>query len=175
MSRRVIRKTARYCDLQVTDLLQSLFAAELMSPSEVLWLVSAWVSDLPIIDNRDASFTDFDPSWTNRPLRLSEVLGSLAERGSRVVVVTNTDPHNEGFLHRLETLTAERGISDLISTDQQDDLHVKGLLGDEFHLHGSMNLTHNGVRVLAEEVVLELNTDHVQRAHLEYRDKYGPT
>ncbi len=174
MSRRVIRKSARYCDAQVADLLQSIFAAELVSPSNVLWLVSAWVSDLPILDNRDASFSGYNSSWTSRQLRLSELLVAIADCGTNVVVVTNTDPHNEAFLQRLGLLATETGVRDLVTTTQMEDLHAKGLLGDQYHLHGSMNFTHNGVRVLAEEVVLELDPDHVQRAHLEYRDKYGP-
>ena len=175
MSGRVIRKSSRYCEVQVADLLQSLFAAELVCPSNILWMVSAWISDLPVIDNRDASFSGYDTSWTNRPIRLSELLIALAEYGTQVVVVTNTDPHNETFVHRLGLLAQEAGVNDNVTVLQRKDLHVKGLLGDGYHLHGSMNFTHNGVRVLTEEVILETDTDYVQRAHLAYRDNYGPT
>ena len=41
MNQRVIRKSSRYCDVQAADLLQSLFAIELLAPSKILWLVSA--------------------------------------------------------------------------------------------------------------------------------------
>ena len=174
MSRRVIRKSARYCYLQVADLLQSLFALEAAAPSKVLWMVSAWISDIPVIDNRDASFTDVGRSWGMRWIRLSEVLVALASQGTEVVVVTNTDAANHGFIHRLHALASEAGVSDLVVTSQRQDLHAKGLLGDDFHLHGSMNFTHNGVRVLAEDVVFEVDSDHVHRAQLEYLDKYGP-
>ena len=34
------------------DLLQMLFLSELLAPSRCLWLVSPWISDIPVIDNR---------------------------------------------------------------------------------------------------------------------------
>jgi hypothetical protein len=173
VSQRVIRKSARYCDLQIADLLQSLCALEVASPGKMLWIVSAWVSDIPVIDNRDASFSDLDPLWGTRWIRLSEVLVAVASRGTEVVVVTNTEATNHGFLHRLHALASDVGVSDRIAISQREDLHAKGLLGDDFHLHGSMNFTHNGVRVLAEDVVLEVDSDHVHRAHLEYLGHYG--
>jgi hypothetical protein len=157
----------------VADLLQSLFALEVAAPSKVLWMVSAWISDIPVIDNRDASFSDVNQSWGTRWIRLSELLVAVASQGSEVIVVTNTDATNHGFIHRLQALASEAGVSDRVATSQRQDLHAKGLLGDDFHLHGSMNFTHNGVRVLAEDVVLEVDNDHVHRAQLEYLGKYG--
>jgi hypothetical protein len=38
-----------------------------------------------------------------------------------------------------------------------------------------MNFTHNGIRVLAEEIVLDLDRDHVQRTRLDYGEWFGPS
>ena len=42
---------------QVTDLLQTIFASEIVAPSSRLWIVSPWISDIPVVDNRANSFT----------------------------------------------------------------------------------------------------------------------
>jgi hypothetical protein len=45
----------------VRDLLQSLFAAELISPSRKLWLFFAWISDVEILDNLARQFAVLEP------------------------------------------------------------------------------------------------------------------
>jgi hypothetical protein len=174
VNRRVLRKSARYRDLHAADLLQSLLAVEFVCPSRVLWLVSAWVSDIPVLDNSSDGFAGIDPSWDPRRLRLSEVLVGLATRGTHVVVAVNTDNHNRSFLDQVRVGALRAGVGDLVLTRAYPDLHAKGLLGDDYHLYGSMNFTHNGLRVLAEELVLEVDPDHVQRARMHYLERYGP-
>jgi hypothetical protein len=174
VSRRVIRKSSRYCDLQASDLLQSLFATEFVCPSEVIWLVSAWISDIPVLDNSDGAFVGINPSWGPRKLRLSETLVALAGLGSAIVVVANEDPHNLAFFERLSAAAAGSGVQHLVNTEINPDLHSKGLVGDDYHLYGSMNFTHNGLTVLTEELVLELDSDHVQRTRFEFQEWYGP-
>ena len=90
-----------------------------------------------------------------------------------MVVVTNKDPHNLRFIERVRGLAAQAGVPEALHIDQHEDLHAKGLLGDDYHLHGSMNFTHNGIRVLAEEIVLDLDADHVQRTRLDYLERVG--
>ena len=82
MTSRVIRKDSVYCNSQIRDLLQSLFAAEFICPSSHLWLVSAWVSDIPVLDNTGMGFAAISPRWGPRKIRLSEVLVELAAQGS---------------------------------------------------------------------------------------------
>src|SRR3954469_12000861 len=83
------------------DFLQSLFIAELLSPSRRLWISSAWVSDLELIDNTARQFATLVPDWPTARVRLSGVLRALVERGSQVVVVTNLAASNEDFLARM--------------------------------------------------------------------------
>ena len=67
---------------QVPDLLQNIFVAELLSPSSCLWLVSPWVSDIPVIDNRTNGFLSFEPRWVRSLVSLSQVLAKLLELGT---------------------------------------------------------------------------------------------
>lgn len=172
--RRVIRKSSRYCDLEASNLIQSLFSIELAAPSSVIWLVSAWISDVPILDNSGEGFIGIDPGWGSRQVRLSEVLVTLAARGTKLVIVTNEDDVNWPFLERLRSGTATAGASRNLFTRSDADNHEKGLLSDDYYVHGSMNFTHNGLRVLAEKLTLETDGDEVHRTRIDYQEMFGP-
>ena len=174
MSARLIRKDSVYCSSQVQDLLQSLFAAEFIYPSSTLWLVSAWVSDIPVLDNTGMSFSAVSSRWGPRKLRLSEVLVELAVQGSTVIVVTNDDLHNEGFKQRLAMKADRVGVSGSVHVFEREELHTKALLGDAYYLDGSMNFTQNGIQVNDETISLVLDMDDVQRARIDYLERYKP-
>src|SRR5690242_14504935 len=89
---RVIR--SRSGDRQLADLLQMVFGAEFILPSRCLWLVSAWVTDVPVLDNRTGAFSSVEPRWPRAQVRLSRVLLALAERGTTVHVATRPDMVN---------------------------------------------------------------------------------
>lgn len=139
---------------QVVDLLQTLFAAELVAPSQRLWIVSPWVSDVPILDNRAGGFETFEPDWPRTRVRLAALLGHLMRRGTQVVVATRPAPHNIEFLDRLRV---GAGATPRLVIHQTQPLHEKGILGDRFYLSGSMNFTNNGLSY--NEEVLHLFTD----------------
>jgi phosphatidylserine/phosphatidylglycerophosphate/cardiolipin synthase-like enzyme len=144
----------RYGSRQVTDLLQNVFAAELAAPSRCLWLVSPWVSDIVILDNRANSFSTVARELPRTRTRLAGVLAHLIRRGTGVVIATRPDEHNAEFLTRLR---AQVGQTERLLVHQTHTLHEKGVLGDRFYVSGSMNLTHNGITF--NEEVLHFFTD----------------
>jgi len=144
----------RYGSQQVADLLQNIFAAEVVAPSRCLWLVSPWISDIVILDNRANSFSTVAREWSRTRTRLSAVLSYLIHRGAGVVIATRPDEHNTDFLARLR---ASVGETDRLRVHQTHALHEKGVLGDRFYFSGSMNLTHNGITF--NEEVLHFFTD----------------
>jgi len=174
MRPRVIRKDSVYCASQIKDLLQSLFAAEFICPSSHLWLVSAWVSDIPVLDNTGMDFAGISSGWGARSLRLSEVLVELAGQGSTVIVVTNDDLHNEAFKQRLLMKAEMVGVRESVHAFEKEVLHTKALLGDTYYLDGSMNFTQNGIQVNDETVKLVLDPNDVQTARIDYLDRYKP-
>jgi hypothetical protein len=167
---RTIRTDGRQSDGELSDLLQALFSIELMHPSAVVTLVSAWVSDVNVIDNRDGSFAGLN--LPTRQIRLPEVLGRLAESGANVFVACNEDVHNQLFAEILKEEARRRGCLERVHVRVTANLHIKGLATDSFHLAGSMNFTHNGINVLGEEVTLRLDFDEVERAQIEYHGLY---
>lgn len=154
----------------IRDVLQTLFATELLKPSKPLWLCFAWVTDLHVLDNSARQFALLQPDWPAAPIRLSLVLGALLARGGQINVVVREDSHNMAFIAALERLRADHGNG--IRWAVGDNFHAKGLLGDSYFLNGSMNLTINGVSVNEEHVVLRLNPALLAQQRLEFADRW---
>lgn len=134
------------------DLLQTLFVAELLSPSRKLWLTFAWISDIEVLDNSARRLAAIEPDWPSAPIRLSQVVDALLARGSHVRLIIREHGHNEYFIARLQILKA--GYGDQIDWRVSKNFHAKGLLGEDFLLSGSMNLTRSGISVNGEHLTL---------------------
>ena len=104
---------------------------------------------------------------------LAEILGRLLETGSHVVIATRPGQHNDTFLRKLGDLASASGVSDRLIVHHSDTLHLKGILGRDFYLSGSMNLTFNGVEVLEEGVTFETAEDAIGAARIQLLDRYG--
>lgn len=153
------------------DLLQSLLVAELVSPSQRLWLFFAWISDVEIIDNSARAFGVLEPDWPAAPIRLSQVLQALLTRGSEIRLVLREQSHNDYFLARLHNLKERYGAQ--IKWTVEADFHAKGLLGQDFFLSGSMNLTNNGVSVNGEHLALRTDPGVVSEQAIELEERWG--
>lgn len=163
---RVIR--SRMGDRQLPDLLQMIFGAELVVPSRCLWLISPWITDVPIIDNRANAFATIEPHWPRGDIRLSRILASLARRSTTVRIATRPDATNDQFISRIE---GERLPN--ITVRRQENLHEKGLLGDGFYLGGSMNFTANGVLIAEEAVNFHVDPAVVAESRVTLTERWG--
>jgi hypothetical protein len=173
-SRQIFKGRSR-AEREVENLLQSILAAELVAPSQVIWLVSPWVSDVPVLDNQTGGFSGLEPTWARKRIRLVEALTALISKGASITVATRTGDHNERFVHRLDTAIGSMGLGDrlLVRLDEEERLHEKGLLGDDYYLSGSMNFTDNGIRLNDEAVKYELSPEAIAQARVSFRQQYG--
>ncbi|GAO78138.1 phospholipase D-like domain-containing protein DpdK [Sphingopyxis sp. C-1] len=154
----------------VRDLFQSLFVAELIHPSPKLWLFFAWISDVEIIDNSAREFAALEPDWPATPIRLSQVLRALLARGVKLRLVIRADGHNDYFIARLHTLKARYGNQ--IKWTVEKSFHAKGLLGSDYFLSGSMNLTLNGISINGEHLVLRTDPAAVAEQSIELESRW---
>lgn len=174
MNDRHIYKSATTAQHAVRDVLTALFARELIMPSDELFLVEPWISNIVIIDNREGTFDTLNPGWGKREVRLAEVLANLAAGGTRIHVVVRPDPHNQRFLGLLEEAMLDAGCADDArrTVRQLAELHTKGLLfGRQVLLKGSMNLTENGVSFNDEQVSVIFDGKAIADAHVHF-DSY---
>lgn len=154
----------------VTDMLQIVLGIELLSPSRRIWLVSPWVADLPVLDNRGGAFTTVGPGWPLRRISLSEVLETLLDRGCLVTVVTRNEPSNAYMISRVSRLVNAYPSRCRLLIDEL--VHEKGLVTDHVHLAGSMNWTFSGHGLNRELVTLDSEPAPVHEAQRELGLRY---
>lgn len=171
---RVIRKSRATSSREAADLLAALFVAEIVKPSRCLWLVSPWISDIPILANAAGEFAGLGLA-AGRRVRLTDVLVTLGIQGSTVVVGTTSDASNTTFLQRVEAAFKQAGVSNqlVLSIDRDEELHDKAITGDDFAVAGSMNITNNGVFVRQEFVEFRTDVAFVAQSRMDSFERFG--
>jgi hypothetical protein len=159
---------SRLTSSQLPDLLQTILVAELIAASQCLWLVSPWVSDIPVIDNTANTFRALEPSWYRSKIRLSQVLISLTKQGTTVYLATRPDLHNNSFLETLK----DKADLEYLNLYKAAELHSKGILSDSFYLAGSMNFTFNGITVNQETLSYETDSAAIAEQKLNFRARW---
>jgi phosphatidylserine/phosphatidylglycerophosphate/cardiolipin synthase-like enzyme len=171
---RVIRKSRAHSAGEVLEMLGALFSAELVEPSRCVWLVSPWVSDVEVLDNSAGMYSTLT-RFGRRPIRLIEVLVTLAAEGAFVVVATTPATQNDTFLRRLEGLRKDLRVEDRIRVvvDHSGKLHTKALTGDDYAVAGSMNINYTGIHLREEQVELRTDESYVAQARMDAFDRFG--
>lgn len=158
---------------EIRELLQGIFVRELLFPSRCIWLVSPWIRNIEVIDNRAATFRSLAPDLPPTGIHLHQVLYKLLERGTQVVLAVRPERENMHFGMNLRNSLEGRIPTDALTVHQRDILHAKGLIGDDFGLTGSMNFTFNGVEIQTELVALERDKAEVAKLRLDFHAEYG--
>jgi phosphatidylserine/phosphatidylglycerophosphate/cardiolipin synthase-like enzyme len=170
---RRIFKTQTTGATTIQELLQTMFVAEVLQPGEEIWIVSPWISNVVLIDNRTGNFDALNPEWGRREIRLVDVLTTLMARGTLVRIVTRSDASNDAFRTRLRELAHEHGVEEQVSLRIHDHLHTKGILLSRCLLMGSMNLTYNGMVINDEWVEFSIDPQELARTRLEFHHYMG--
>lgn len=167
-TRQVLRRRADARNA-ARELLETMFAAELLDPSRALWIVSPWLRDIPVLDNRAGGFTALDPDFPRGLVRLSRLIRTLLDRGSRIVIATRPDLQSREVV---EVIRAAGPSAGLLHTEREE-LHAKGIVGDSIALVGSMNFTHNGIERLTEMLTFQTDLARVAEIRLDFAREYG--
>lgn len=155
---------------QLREVLSSLLSALMLAP-ERIWLVSPWVSDFDLLDNRAGDWSVLQPAWGLRVVRFSEMLMECVEAGCELNLVTKHDERNGAFLSRLaQCISVRERYRSVFSSD----VHVKGLLAETWYFSGSMNFTFSGANRNEEQVNLTSDPSIVSDARFEFDRLYGP-
>jgi phosphatidylserine/phosphatidylglycerophosphate/cardiolipin synthase-like enzyme len=171
MSTRHFLQSATDSRNAVKELLQLVFAAELLRPSKCLWIVSPWLRDIPVIDNTTGEFLSLCPDLPRSEVRMSRVLRALIERGTQVVIATRPDEGNSQLPDGLRG--TEEDVPGSVIRHERKTLHAKGIVGDQFALSGSMNLTYNGLECLTEMLMLQTDAADVEQLRVQFANEYG--
>jgi phosphatidylserine/phosphatidylglycerophosphate/cardiolipin synthase-like enzyme len=149
-------------------LLQSMFVGEMLGSGYRIWIVSPWVSNVVLIDNRSGNFDSLSPEWGRREIRLADVLIGLMARGVEIVLVTRDLETNLPFLNRLHEAAVMHAVDDQLIVRLDPLLHTKGILLSHSLLIGSMNLTYNGLEMNDEWIQFSIDPDDIATTRLEF-------
>ncbi len=167
MTPRIIHKSAARARNEARELLEMIFCAEMLAPSRCLWVVSAWLRDVPVLDNRSGAYASLGNDLPLSELLLSRVLSELAEKGTHLVIATR--PGEESVGHAVQARAGKARVRVVT----QEVLHTKGIVGDHFAFVGSMNITANGIEHLTELIQFSTDSALVGKLQVEFRQHYG--
>jgi hypothetical protein len=170
---RRIFKSSKTSGSVIRELLQIMFVAELLKTSKEIWVVSPWISDVPILDNRSGSFDAINPEWSRREIRLSDFALQVLSNGSRLNLVTRPDDHNIDFLDRMEEASHEAALNAQLVSIKRKSLHTKGILTGGGLLFGSMNLTYSGFELNDEVIEYDASPPRLTQARHSFEEYLG--
>ncbi|ADB29936.1 hypothetical protein Kfla_0823 [Kribbella flavida DSM 17836] len=168
MSRSRTVRTRPRNGLAITDVLTAALLSEFCAPSPELWLVTGWVTDMPVLDNAHRQYDAVLGDDARSSLTLTEVLGALTRRGSHVHVAVREVDHNRRFVERLRAAAEPTALSAYSSPD----LHEKMLVGWTWLMKGSMNFTWSGLQRNEESIDFELDVTAAATQRLELQTRW---
>ena len=179
-SRRELTQTN---DRRGIDLLRSLLAAELLTSSNTsissqqreIWMVSPWITDFVILDNRFGAWGCLNVYWAKREIYFSELMGQFVLTGGTLNVVMNNDAMNKPFGDYMRRLSINNDIKGnaRIGIIDNKNFHPKGMLSNNFFLRGSRNTTKQGFMFNQELVELDVDKNSISDARVKFTGSYG--
>lgn len=146
------------------DSLSSYFALEMVKPSKEIYLISPWIGNSPIFDNSYNQVSDLFPFAESKTIYLSDVILALTWLGCKVKLICNPEHKNTGeFLNLLGNKVEYRLL---------EDNHEKGLISENFYLHGSMNFTYFGININGECIRITTNVNEINSASISVRARW---
>lgn len=137
---------------------------------ELIWLVSPWLSDFMLLDNRSGDWDALEPTWGSREIGFIEVLARAINGGCQLRIVTRNDSKNKSFISQLKNRLDSRADFKLLMSEP---VHTKGFLTRKFFLKGSMNYTFSGVNRNDEHLILTSNKNVISEAIIEFKGHYS--
>ena len=157
----------------IKELLQTMFVGEMLLTGSDVWIVSPWISNIVLIDNRTGNFDNLNPEWNRREIRLIDVLIALMVRGSRVIIVTRDLDSNSNFLNGIKDLADSNYLESQLTIKIRNELHTKGILLSKSLLMGSMNITYNGLEMNDEWIQFSIDPPDIADTRLQFERYLG--
>jgi hypothetical protein len=161
MPTRIIKSASRTSSYELLQAISSVFVLELLAPGDKLYLISPWISDVPLLQNAFGQLRAIIPEFEGREVRLSVILNLLAQRGTVVRILTRNEVDNPG------TQDFERKLVPEISVRYLPTIHEKGLITRHSYIGGSMNFTFSGVYINHESVTVCSDIERVSAELIE--------
>ena len=170
--RKVYKKSTTGTSI-LKELLQNIFVAEFIKPSKKIWIVSPWISEFTLIDNKSGNFDIINPDWRGREILFSDIIIHLLYGGSKVSIIYRPDIRSDVFVSMLKEKAKENNVFENLTIIQRELKHNKGILTDHGSLSGSMNFTYTGVEISEDLIQYDIDISRVDKDKLEFEEDYG--
>jgi hypothetical protein len=154
----------------IQELITLMMIGELLDPGSTVWIVSPWISDVPLLDNRAGSFDAVNPEWGHREVRLTDLAIQLMAGGSDLRIVTRPVEHNKEFMRTLMDAADAGALRDRLAVTERERLHTKGILTRRGLMLGSMNLTYSGLELNDEVIEYDTDSQALTTAEMAFQD-----
>tara|TARA_Y100001960_G_C14304388_1_gene647654 strand:- start:258 stop:641 length:384 start_codon:yes stop_codon:yes gene_type:complete len=126
---------------------------------------------MDILDNASRRYSYLNPDWGVGNIRLSGVVDTLINKGTKIICILNDSPVNSEIKTRLTLM--KDSFPDLMKIIIDNELHEKGILTDNFTLDGSMNLTYRGLNINQEYIRYSCDSEILARKRTSLEGHYG--
>jgi hypothetical protein len=140
--------------------------AESLNPG-VIYILSPWISDFPVLDNTSGNFDAINPSWGHRYIQFFELLQNCVEAGATLKLAIR---ENREKIRQLEQNL--KNYSSRFIVVELKELHEKGLLTENALIRGSMNFTYFGATINFEGITYTTNSTQIAEKKNTYDDLY---
>lgn len=125
---------------QCQEVLTGVLISGLIHP-HTMWIVSPWLSDFAVVDNRLYAWQHLVPTWPPQWIGFVEVVAQLIQSQNQLFIVTRDNPTSRQFIQQLNDLLPTGASYQL---KYCEELHTKGILTEQVLVSGSLNLTFSG-------------------------------
>ena len=162
------QRTGFFTGVKIDRLLSDVMLSELLTPSQDVWLVSPWISDIEAIDNTGGTYDAAFEDPMNRTYLFSEILALLTRTGSKLRVVTRPGK-SLAFVNRLQSAAEPENLRIV----RENDVHEKTFCGHDWQITGSMNYTFNGMHKNDERSSYRVDPAAAALTRVEFTHRYG--
>tara|TARA_Y100000590_G_scaffold131347_1_gene150073 strand:- start:7279 stop:7812 length:534 start_codon:yes stop_codon:yes gene_type:complete len=157
---------------ELRTVLSNLLISLIIRPDKVCWLVTPWVTDFQLLDNRAGEWNTIQSSWESRYINFSELMIAAVTMGCNLKLITSDSVINTPFIEKLNLGIEDKSRYSLSRIDE-NVIHTKGLLCSSFFLTGGMNFTYWGTNKRDDLMTLKINPEDLKQAKLEFEAKYN--
>ena len=95
---------------------------------------------------------------------------AMLSHGGKISLVLRDVSHNRVFIESIRTIKEQ--YDQQLKIALESELHNKGIVGDDFLLNGSMNLTYSGITINEENITLTNNPAQVEEWRLTLENRW---
>lgn len=158
------RSGQRQCQEVLTGVLMS----GLIHPHE-MWIVSPWLSDFEVVDNRLYAWQHLVPTWPPQWIGFVQVVAQLIQSQNQLFIVSRNNETSRKFVQQLHD-ALPKGAS--YHLKYSEDLHTKGIVTEQVLVSGSLNLTFSGTNRNDELIHVFNDPQMIRGALAEFEHQY---